>query len=102
VPKEEVFLESSAAAAPPHEPLLGEGGNAAAAAGAGAPALCIPPVPTLPFGCDDRGGKSWVESVFCEGTVTAGEISPLPARRLGSNALGASRLLRDSRNAVGR
>ena len=72
VPEEEVLLVSSAAAAPPRELLPGEGGRAATVAGAGAPALRVLPAP-------DKGGKSWVESVFCEGTGTTGETSPLPA-----------------------
>jgi hypothetical protein len=79
VSEEEVPLESPAAEAPPRETVPGGEGSAAAAAGAGAPALCVLPAPTLPFGCEGRCGKSWSESVFCEGTVTTGDTSPLPA-----------------------
>ena len=96
VPEEEVLLVSSAAAAPPRELLPGEGGSAATVAGAGAPALRVLPAP-------DKGGESWVESVFCEGTVTTGDTSVhfSAARRFGSNALGTSSDPRDSRNAIG-
>lgn len=79
VSEEEVPLESSAAEAPPHEPVSGGGESAAAAAGAGAPALRVLPAPTLLFSNEGSCGKSWLESVFCEGTVTTGDTSPLPA-----------------------
>jgi hypothetical protein len=79
VPEEEVPLESFAAAALPHEQLLGRRENTAAATGAGAPALCMLPAPPLRINRNGGHVKPWLESVFCEGTVTTGVSSPLPA-----------------------